>query len=81
MGNNLLSSLKDLAILPCLEEFWASGNKLESFTELQKLRQCPKLIAVYLDGNPWCQNPRYVAIVREALPNLQQIDAMIIKWA
>jgi protein phosphatase 1 regulatory subunit 7 len=78
--NNNIATISNISHLKNLQEFWASGNKLESFEELKVLATCPKLIAVYLEQNPWCRSSRYVGIIREYLPYLRQIDAAILKW-
>lgn len=80
LSNNEIEALDNLGHLSKLEELWISGNKLSNFGELGKIRSCSKLNTVYFENNPWCENPRYVAIVREALPSLLQIDAAIIQW-
>lgn len=76
----MIERLSGLSHLESIEEFWANGNRLQCFDELSELKHCPKLGAVYLECNPWCQNQRYMSIVRDFLPHLRQIDATILKW-
>lgn len=80
VANNMISLLDGLGHLSELQEFWANGNRIDSFEELKKLSPCTKLVSVYFEGNPIASKSRYVAIVRECLPPLRQIDASIIKW-
>jgi protein phosphatase 1 regulatory subunit 7 len=80
VSNNQISTIANVAHLGELQEFWANDNILENFENLRELAKCPKLGAVYLEANPWSNNPRYVAIVRGYLPALRQIDAAILRW-
>lgn len=80
VANNMISSLDGVGHLVELEEFWANNNKIDSFEELKKLSPCTKITSVYFEGNSIASKSRYVAIIREYLPSLRQIDASIIRW-
>lgn len=80
ISHNSISSFSGLPHLTELREFWANNNNMQCFRELEHLSSCEKLLSVYLECNPWCASLRYMAIVREYLPTLQQIDATILKW-
>lgn len=61
-----------------LENFWASGCKLESFEEIEKeLADKEQLDEVYFEGNPLQRaNPvLYRNKIRLALPRVSKIDA------
>jgi Leucine-rich repeat (LRR) protein len=76
--NNPLTSLKGVSALTNIENFWATGCKLERFDELEKeLGDKKELDEVYFEGNPLQKsNPvLYRNKVRLALPQVSKIDA------
>lgn len=76
--NNPIASLKGVGHLKKLENFWASGCKLESFEEIEKeLGDKEQLDEVYFEGNPLQKaNPvLYRNKIRLALPRVSKIDA------
>lgn len=80
LGNNSISDLSYLSSFQfsSLEEIWLNNNLISSFDQLKGLKQMmPKLRCIYLENNPISQNPRYIAIVKEFLPQVSQIDAAI----
>lgn len=80
LSSNRISQIRNVRHLSNLEEFWLNGNQLTNFEDLEELYYSSKLRGVYFEGNPWSSNPRYVAIVRQYLPQIRQIDAAIIQW-
>jgi protein phosphatase 1 regulatory subunit 7 len=82
-GNPRISEIPEglESALPALEEFWASDCGLSDIAQIDRLRGCTKLTTIYAGGgNPWTRNPRLIAILREALPQLKQIDGTILSW-
>ena len=78
ISNNLLNNLNGLSHLCDLNELWIGENKFSLLNELNKLSNLHQLHTLYAEKNPWCQNPRYFAIVQDYLPYLKQIDATFI---
>lgn len=81
--NNPLTSLKGVGHLKKLENFWASGCKLESFEDIEKaLRDKEFLDEVYFEGNPLqkASPVLYRNKVRLALPQVSKIDACKLRF-
>eukprot|EP01068_Selenidium_serpulae_P003866 Selendium_serpulae@DN3317_c0_g1_i1.p1 len=75
---NRLDSLPDhLQKSEQLEDLWASGNRIQSITDLEVLPKIPKLTTVFLSQNPLEKNlsTRYIGAIRTLSPALRQIDA------
>ncbi|AEO70106.1 uncharacterized protein THITE_2121066 [Thermothielavioides terrestris NRRL 8126] len=82
VSNNKIASLKGLGPLAELEELWASYNLIADFGELEReLRDKTALTTVYLEGNLLqLRAPAlYRNKVRLALPQVQQIDATMVR--
>ena len=65
-----------------LEEVWASSNQISSFEEVEKeLGDKKELSTVYFEGNPLQRKNEalYRNKVRLALPQIQQIDASMLR--
>ncbi len=82
ISNNQIKHLTNLNHLQNLEELWASSNLLLSFDEVDReLRDKEKLTTVYFEANPMqFENPAlYRNKVRLALPQIQQVDASMLR--
>jgi protein phosphatase 1 regulatory subunit 7 len=64
-----------------LEDLWLNGNKIESWDCVEKLKELSSLRTIYLERNPLYNNDRtgYRRKVMLALPNIQQIDAVVAR--
>lgn len=77
LGHNQIAHMENVGALQELEEFWCGGNKLESWHELEVLRQLPKISCVYLEFNPLASETAYRRKLKLLLPTLKQIDAVL----
>mmetsp|Transcript_10123 Transcript_10123/g.28846 ORF Transcript_10123/g.28846 Transcript_10123/m.28846 type:complete len:440 (+) Transcript_10123:92-1411(+) len=86
LSRNELTSCNPFTHLESLEELWISGNKIESFDDVEPLKQ-PKangtsnaisLETVYLEYNPVAKEFEYRKRLAEWIPSLKQIDATMI---
>lgn len=76
--NNPITSLKGVGALKLLENFWATGCKINSFEEVEReLKDKEHLSEVYFESTPLQHaNPvLYRNKVRLALPQVSKIDA------
>ena len=60
-----------------LEEFWANGNAVSSWQEVDKLKNNTSLLTVYLEHNPVFKDPQYRRKLKMTCPSLTQIDATL----
>jgi len=79
LSYNKITSLKGLENLKNLKELWMNANKVEAFDDLNVLVHNPKLNTVYFGGNPVAQFPSYREKILELLPEIEQIDAFMVK--
>jgi len=81
VSNNALAHFPNDGSLPLatLTEFWANHNTISDWKDVDVLKAAPGLATVYFEGNPIAEHPRYRAIVKETLPQVQQIDALFIR--
>ena len=62
-----------------LEEFWANGNNVSQWSEVDKLKSNTNLLTVYLEHNPVAKDPQYRRKLKLICPSLTQIDATLCK--
>lgn len=58
----------------------ANDNLLESFEELEALRNHSELQTVYFMGNPLAEDPLYETKVLSIVTGLKQLDALPLEW-
>ncbi len=75
---NKIQHLEQLENLVNLNDFWFNGNQAADFSELEQLKGAKGLDTVYLEGNPLERDSEYHAKVLRVLPNLKQIDALMV---
>lgn len=92
-SNNRIERIKNISGLKNLEELWFSNNFLSFWTDIELLRELPKLKCLYLEQNPlyYISNKKPSVVVTNnqvnnadyrrkiimTLPNLEQIDATV----
>ncbi|KAB8349803.1 hypothetical protein FH972_023816 [Carpinus fangiana] len=79
---NPVTSLQGIGKMKDLEEFWASGCRLDDFEEIEKeLGDKESLETVYFESNPLQlrQPAVYRNKVRLRLPHVKQIDATFVR--
>ena len=74
---NIKKFLTGLSHMSKLEEFWANGNAVSSWGEVDKLKANTSLLTVYLEHNPVAKDPQYRRKLKMTCPSLTQIDATL----
>lgn len=75
LSRNSLASFRGLSQLPQLAQLSASDNLVRSLRAIDELaEECPRLLAVSLDGNPIARLAPVRAYAASRLPLVQQID-------
>jgi len=84
LAGNKLTSLSGVGLeqLTHLDELWLNDNALASWDEVEPVLRAlaPSLKTIYLENNPLQKlqpQAEYVARVRAAVPNLEQLDATL----
>ena len=80
LSRNRLTTTKPFANMFSLQELWISGNKIESFKDIEPIsilgtRDQAKLETIYLEYNPLDKEFEYRKKLKELIPSLTQIDA------
>ena len=85
LSRNRLTSTAPLAHLVSLEELWLSGNKINTFADVEPLMALGQqqeeengLETLYLEYNPVADEFEYRKKLAEMIPSLKQIDATMI---
>ncbi|TMW62690.1 hypothetical protein Poli38472_005308 [Pythium oligandrum] len=77
LGANRIASIpQELQALTQLEDFWLNDNKVEHFTDVERLVPLENLGTLYLERNPLASDFEYRKKLEAMLPNLEQIDAV-----
>ncbi|KAH6933800.1 hypothetical protein HPB50_018279 [Hyalomma asiaticum] len=79
LAANKIKHLTNIKHLINIEEFWFNDNEIESFEELEVLRNFPKLATVYLHSNPIEKDPMYRRKIMMISPTVKQIDATMCR--
>lgn len=79
ISNNKLTSLRFIAKLPALVEFYASFNQLKNIRDVFHLKGLPSLAILDLWCNPMCADTKYRLFVIYHLKLLKSIDGSIIE--
>ncbi|KAJ8115011.1 hypothetical protein ONZ43_g4768 [Nemania bipapillata] len=82
IASNKVKSLKGLGGLKKLQDLWASSNQISDIADVEReLADKKDLNSVYFEGNPLQQRQPalYRNKVRLALPQINQIDATMVK--
>ena len=74
LSSNNISSLYPLSKCINLREIYLRNNNINSFEELYHLKNLPKLIGLWIEGNPISKNISYIERVSHILPQLQNLD-------
>jgi protein phosphatase 1 regulatory subunit 7 len=77
VSRNRIEQLGGLGTLTRLTEFWASGNQIASFEQIEALANAKAIETVYFELNPIASDPQYRSRLSLALPSLSQIDATL----
>lgn len=75
LSRNKLTSTDPFQQLTTLIDLWISGNNIETFSDIETLRNLTHLDSVYLEYNPIDKEFEYRKRVAELVPSLTQIDA------
>ncbi|GAQ86745.1 hypothetical protein KFL_003090020 [Klebsormidium nitens] len=77
---NRVDRVQGLEHLTRLEDLWLNDNQIPSLAGLGvALVGCTgTLTTLYLENNPAAKDPQYVLKLREQLPNLRQLDAIML---
>ncbi|KAJ0410950.1 hypothetical protein ATCC90586_004303 [Pythium insidiosum] len=81
LSQNELRTLEGIEQFRSLRLLSLGGNRLERFTELQRLATLPHLRQLNLSGNPLCELPNYRLRVIDVLERLTVLDAREISPA
>ena len=74
LSSNKVSSLKPFKDLPNLKELFLRDNIIENVEEIDYLKSCNKLNALWLEENPVCKKDDYKLHLVKTLPNLKKLD-------
>lgn len=78
LAANRISAIQNLDTLTRLEDLWLNDNSIPSLEGIEEALVGPRqsLTTLYLERNPCTSNPRYVYILRDMLPKIQEIDSV-----
>ncbi|KAI0649258.1 L domain-like protein [Trametes meyenii] len=82
VGNNFIERLENVSHLVALEEFWINDNKITTLQDIEpQLKHIQTLETVYLERNPVqrTEGAHYRRKIILALPQIQQLDATLVK--
>ena len=71
---NNIQTLEDFSHCPNLTELYIRKNKIKTLSEINHLRELPKLRNLWLADNPCSGGDNYRHTVLRTLPNLQKLD-------
>ena len=74
-SSNKIKKIENLNHLSLLEEFWMSGNLVETYDDIEQLANCKNIKTVYLEHNPISKDFEYRKKTAAMLPSLKQIDS------
>jgi protein phosphatase 1 regulatory subunit 7 len=74
-----VEKIENMDHLTELEEFWANNNKISVFHDVLHLKSLQGLKTIYLEANPVAKDPQYRTKLKLNLPQLEQIDATLVK--
>jgi len=68
-------------MLSHLQELWLNDNQIDTVALLEPLRELKMLQTVYLERNPIQASlgPGYRGAVLQIVPNIEQLDALLLK--
>lgn len=78
VGANRIAAIpEEIRVLSVLEDLWLNDNKIESFSEADRLVPLrASLRTLYLERNPLAKDFEYRKKLEALLPELDQIDAV-----
>lgn len=82
LAKNAITLIKPVEQMVSLQELWMNDNQIEDLFQVQHLGAFSALKTVYLERNPMhglgdeTKEKRYKDAILQAVPNLQQLDAM-----
>jgi hypothetical protein len=80
LGRNALASLEGLQQFPALTTLSLADNQLQQVADLSMLAvACPALVSLAVEGNPLSRLPHARAHVLVQLPQLQQLDGVVVR--
>jgi len=75
MSRNRLTDTSPFSHLTSLTDLWISGNKIETFKDVDHLQELTKLDTLYMEYNPVASEFEYRMKLKQMVPSLAQIDA------
>lgn len=80
LGRNALASLEGLQQFPALTTLSLADNQLQQVADISMLAvACPALVSLAVEGNPLSRLPHARAHVLVQLPQLQQLDGVVVR--
>eukprot|EP00475_Leptophrys_vorax_P023433 TRINITY_DN3206_c0_g2_i3.p1 TRINITY_DN3206_c0_g2~~TRINITY_DN3206_c0_g2_i3.p1 ORF type:complete len:268 (+),score=82.16 TRINITY_DN3206_c0_g2_i3:1309-2112(+) len=76
---NQISKIEGLSTLINVEELWLGENQIANLDDLPSIATMTRLSTIYLERNPAEQVPNYKEIILSIFPNLQQLDAHLLR--
>ncbi|KAM7260249.1 hypothetical protein ACFE04_015990 [Oxalis oulophora] len=82
VSSNKLTSVDDIQNMTMLEDLWVNDNQIESLEGFAEAvaGSREKLTTIYLANNPCTKSLDYIAVLKEKLPNIEQIDSRVFTY-